>query len=626
MSEETPKKKGRGPNSTAAGDLLIYTDASGIKWPGKHVRFNKGKTMKLTSGKQVACTITVRLDGQSDTTVVPYLSVTYLPKPGKDVAADPIETPQPPIWRSVHDVVDETDVVWDNELQKAYVMVDSSTGEVLTYEVEPGIQTLADLQDMMQRKGWQLGEEAVQPPIKDEDIAGAVNSIADSMREWDGKYEPATAVDAQEGHMAWYTARDGERHFAEINAVAPGGVWIKDNSKFLYNDNFGDMWGLVAPYKAAGGANAAEPTIDAPQVDRAAEEPKTSPTEMLALRWNDEILGPERLGYRIPGRQHIYGDRHYVIQTPGDNVVFAPGVTSILKATMPKPEELFKWAVEKFRSWEEYQRHMTLAQGKGSVIHGAIADAINGVLPDFQDTAAWLSYLAAACSRNGCKGMEREWLGIVQRSVASIRQWAADHKVVFLMVEKALYTPSGFAGQVDFLVEMDSHIQNVKSTKAALRETPRRVVAIVDLKTGNDSDQYPAQLAYYRKLLLEGFPHIKKVIAERYPAQDTIDGYNIPLCLLFPKTGWRKSPTYSFLDRTQKADEYASNEMQHHIDLFKLKRRKPAGVTRLTGPANFNTTNDGVLSYTSLEDVWKDKIAQGDLEPVEDINEEEDQE
>ncbi len=347
---------------------------------------------------------------------------------------------------------------------------------------------------------------------------------------------------------------------------------------------------------------------------------------MLALRWDDEILGPERLGYRIPGRQHIYGDRHYVIQTPGDNVIFAPGVTSILKATMPKPEELFKWAVEKFRSWEEYQRYMTLAQGKGSVIHGAIADAINGVLPDFQDTAAWLSYLAAACSRNGCKGMEREWLTIVQRSVASVRQWAADYKVVFLMVEKPLFAPPDLAGQLDFVVETDSHIQNVKSTKAALREAPRRIIAIVDLKTGSDSDQYPAQLAYYRRLLLEGFPHIKKVIDSRYPAQSTIDGYDIPLYLLFPKTSWRKAPTYSFLDRTLKADEYASNEMQHHIELFKFKRRKPAGVTRLTGPANFNVTNEGVLKYTTLEEVWMDKIAQGDLEPVEDINEEEDSE
>lgn len=551
MSEEQPKKKGRGPGSTAAGDLLIYKDADGIEWPGRHVRFNKGKTMKLPNKKQVACTITVQLDGYAKPSIVPYLDVTYLPKgdTAAKIAAEPIEQPQPPIWRSVMDVVEENDptnVYWGNTPQKAYVMVDED-GVVFTYEVEPGIETLADLERLMQLSGWQFGEDAVQPPTT-----------------------------------------------------------------------------VATPYAADGEPGAAEPIVDAIQEDRAAEEPKTVPTEMLALRWNNEILGPERLGYRIPGRQHIYGDRHYVIQTPGDNVIFAPGVTSILKATMPKPEELFKWAVEKFRSWEEYQRYMTLAQGKGSVIHGAIADAINGVLPDFQDTAAWLSYLAAACSRNGCKGMEREWLTIVQRSVASVRQWAADYKVVFLMVEKALYTPSGYAGQVDFLLEVDSHIQNVKSTKAALREAPRRIIAIVDLKTGSDSDQYPAQLAYYRRLLLEGFPHIKKVIAERYPDQLMGEGnyYNIPLYLLFPKTSWRKAPTYSFLDRTLKADEYASNEMQHHIELFKFKRRKPAGVTRLTGPANFNVTNEGVLKYTTLEEVWMDKIAQGDLEPVEDINEE----
>lgn len=632
MSEEPKKKKGRGPGSTAAGDLLIYKDADGIEWPGRHVRFNKGKTMKLPNKKQVACTITVQLDGYTKPSIVPYLDVTYLPKgdAAVKIATEPIEQPQPPIWRSVTDVIDETDVVWDNELQKSYVMVDED-GVVFTYEVEPGIETLADLERLMQLNGWQLGEDAVQPPITTvfrAEVLHDPSQPSDQVHDGRFPYALKTAAEAKVGDWIWYMIK-GKRHYSLIDEVLPEGILFANCVGQGRNAEFGTTWGFTEPYGRSGESSAAEATVDAIQGDNAAEEPKTVPvpSHMLALRWDSEILGDEKLPYRIWGIQFLGGSRYRVVETPGGNIDFAPGPTSVLKAVMPKAQALSDWQVNTFRDTKELAAYMALKTGYGSVVHGAFADALNGVTAAFEDRQWWLDYLKAACARNGAKGMEAVWLMDVQKSLMSIRQWAIDYKVRFLFVEKALYAPKlGVCGQIDMLVEMDSHIQNVKSTVKAKREEPTRILALVDIKTGKDSDQYPAQLAMYKQMLIEGFPRIKEIIKERYPAQVVDDGfttYNIPCLLLFPESGWRKAPKAAkMLDRTEKAAEYAASKMHHHIELFKSERRQPPAKTVLSGPSGFDFTNDGAVGFKTLADVWMDKIAQGDLEPVEDINEE----
>lgn len=62
------------------------------------------------------------------------------------------------------------------------------------------------------------------------------------------------------------------------------------------------------------------------------------------------------------------------------------------------------------------------------------------------------------------------------------------------------------------------------------------------------------------------------------------------------------------------------------IEMTYLKNDANRTKTVLSGPSGFDFTNDGAVGFKTLADVWMGKIAQGDLEPVEDINEEEDSE
>lgn len=754
-----------------------------------------------------------------------------LPEHVKQYPTTPEECVEAPALHSVADTADDDEVVWENELRDAYVMVDTATGNVFTYRVAlaQGIKTLADLDLLMQLNGWQLAQDAVQPPITGESLVDAVDSLASTFRNWDGKDSgiPKTAADAKEGDLIWYMI-DGERHYSLIGEVLGNGIGL-DRLTFLPNTDFGTKWGFVAPnlpkapreseirtfvppsrirvlddlymdqetydkrvarieetaakaaeasvqplikvytiadgsgneiatyipesdqfiilgshdpsdpmasqvaaeefdrnfgnevrgrirligdgemqrvslaftrktaadaqvgdmvwievnnerrfgttnmiwvsnglygnkgeelinvvgllgtighapmsdfginwgfanpYKPAGDEIAAEQPDDASKENNEPEEAVKTNTEMLALVWDAEIMGDERMDYRVWGRQHVSGDRWYVIQTRNDSIQLAAGTTSILKVTHPMPMEVFKWGVNSFHNWGAYLEDMNNRSGKGSVIHGTVPDGIKCLLPDLDDTRGWLDYLQVACARNGCKGMEREWLYEVQRSFVSIRQWAIDYNVRFLAVERCFYSADlHTAGQIDFVVEMDRPVvagNRIRPPKPDKEEIVR-ILAIADLKTGSESGTHTAQLAIYRRLLLDGFPRIKEIIRERYPAQLMGEGnyYNIPVYLLLPKPKWRKNPAYSFLDRSLKADEYAQTLMNHHLEIFKASRPQPGGRTRLKGPANFSVNNSNALDYQTMEDIWMKKIQDGDTEPIEDINEEEETE
>lgn len=559
----------------------------------------------------------------------------YIPPHADDLTQD---------WLQRHHAAEEPEEhVWVNELQSAYVMVDSD-GVIFTYEVEADIESLEDLQDLMQIKGWRLAADAVEPrtrmPNPDLTIAEAIYMIkttgmialplttSDKMEGVEMSPEMKTAADANVGDCIWHHMMGAEKHYALVDEVHPDKI-VFGNGYSLAMSHFGINWGFANPYKPAGEEIAAEPPVDAPNALDAAEEPETpKPSHMLALRWDTEILGEEKLPYRIWGIQFLGGSRYRVVETPGGSIDFAPGPTSVLKVVMPKAQMLTDWQINTFRDTKELAAYMALKTGYGSVVHGAFADALNGITAKWEDRQWWLDYLKAACARNGAKGMEALWLMDVQKSLMSIRQWAIDYKVRFLFVEKALYAPRlGVCGQIDMLVEMDSHIQNVKSTVKAKQAEPTRVLALVDIKTGKDSDQYPAQLAMYREMLLEGLPQIKDIMAQHYPSQIVDGHYNIPCYLLFPESGWRKAPKAArMLDRTEKAAEYAQIQMGHHIALFKAQRRQPSTKTVLSGPSGFDFTNEGAVGFKTLADVWMEKIQQGDLDPIEDIETEEDSE
>lgn len=341
---------------------------------------------------------------------------------------------------------------------------------------------------------------------------------------------------------------------------------------------------------------------------------------MKPLRYDMEFMGPWPTAYRIAGRQKIRGIRHYVaLYEDQQEPWFMPSVTSLIDKVMPKDEQFIKYMVNNFGSYDEFSVWLNEKAGYGTVVHGAIADFVNGVLPDFEDKDGWHGYMTMATERTGHKSKAGAWTEGTKEAVLDFWKWCHDYQVKIILLEQPLSSRKRWlAGQLDLFVEMNSHIQ-AKSGKRA--GEPTRVMAIVDIKTGDAQARYNGQLGMYGEMLLETFPGLKKIMADKYPHQEGLE-YGI-----FTPKPFRKDPKYVFGWKTDKVVSYMKDTFELHHKLFMQQLKKPGSIRVFSGKPALDGQWDSVLSYKSLEEEWLDRIKNGEYgEDVEIVTEEDDDE
>ena len=323
---------------------------------------------------------------------------------------------------------------------------------------------------------------------------------------------------------------------------------------------------------------------------------------MKAIRYDFEFLGAPP-DYRIVGRQKVNGQRSYVVLHPDQPVpFFYPSVTTIIDAVIPKDKALEAWAIKEFRDAKEKSDYMDMKAAYGTVVHGAIADLVNGVLPDFEDYEGWHTYMLMATGRNGHSRFAKTWTQGVQKSVLSVVKWIQDYQVRILAMELPLcHRGNGTAGQIDFLVERNAYVQ--KKT-GQFKEKPPRVIAVDDIKTGNSSDMYVPQLGMYGEIVEHNFPALK----------GKIEAYGI----IVP-TNWKREPKCKFTDKTAKVKAYRESRLQMHLDLFRKDMKPPRGVQTLFGKPAIDMDISKAVGWKPLETVWMDKIKAGDFGSDDDV-------
>jgi len=323
---------------------------------------------------------------------------------------------------------------------------------------------------------------------------------------------------------------------------------------------------------------------------------------MKAIRYDFDFLGAPP-DYRIVGRQKVNGQRSYVVLHPDQPVpFFYPSVTTIIDAVIPKDKALEAWAIKEFRDAKEKAEYMDMKAAYGTVVHGAIADLVNGVLPDFEDYEGWHTYMLMATGRNGHSRYAKAWTQGTQKAVLSFVKWIQDYNVRILALELPLcMRGESYAGQIDLLVERDAYIQK-KSGKH--KEAPPRVIALDDIKTGSASNSYVPQLALYIPMVEQNFPALKG---------------KIQACGLFVPQDWKREPKYLFSDKTERVAEYSNTKMQHHLSLFRQDMKKPRGVQSLFGKPAIDMNLSEAIGWKPLETVWIDKIKAGDFGSDDDV-------
>lgn len=184
-----------------------------------------------------------------------------------------------------------------------------------------------------------------------------------------------------------------------------------------------------------------------------------------------------------------------------DNNIFLPSTTTILSSS-PK-EWLSRWRGQ-VGNWEA-DRIMNEALDKGSRIHTAISEAINGtvILLNNPKAPSYTKEQITAIETESKKGVlvlsnQQEML-----EVWRIVQFINIVKPQIIASEMTVYSEKyGFAGTLDllFYIEKGSYSLGDKETF----EVEKSGHYILDIKTGGEDDNnYPEQLASYYKAVEE---------------------------------------------------------------------------------------------------------------------------
>lgn len=317
-----------------------------------------------------------------------------------------------------------------------------------------------------------------------------------------------------------------------------------------------------------------------------------------------EILSPE---YRDAGsvklptvyRHSGYGERYY-FQHIGDDVVFLPSCTTIIKKTLPTSPGILKKHQE---LGDRYYDWLMQKADYGTFLHLQFAeylrnmeynfDALNVNREVFQD-------------ERGLMYNTQNWTDSAKRDLLCLVNFVQMYNVKPLYVEQPITYYSGsmeqprFGSVVDLICEMDyeekgffGEVYKTGENKGMPKETKRvrRVVAAIDLKSGKNGfwDDHAIQLKMYQIALQQSGVEVEKL-------------FNIA------PTDWRETPTFKIKDQT---NEVSSREIHLIMQLYFARYyREPSSQLEITGRVN-GSGLEGVYSFITAKEIAKRRFMQG---------------
>ncbi len=238
--------------------------------------------------------------------------------------------------------------------------------------------------------------------------------------------------------------------------------------------------------------------------------------EIKAIYFNADAL--KEPPYRI-FRLNTQGFRYYY-RFEGEQPVFYPSVTAMLKQVMPTPPSLIEWMIQNGKDGATEKRD--LAAAYGTFMHMQFETLLINRRYDFDAVPGLLA--AYLVQENIPERVFHEWIVKIRKDVAAFAQFVKDYNVRPLAVEIGLVHPDyGYAGCIDLPCVMSEP------------KTGEMFTAIIDFKSGRKGfyEEHELQLHLYRDMWNVNFP-------------------DVPVARIFnfaPKD-WRTKPTYTLKEQT----------------------------------------------------------------------------
>lgn len=281
-----------------------------------------------------------------------------------------------------------------------------------------------------------------------------------------------------------------------------------------------------------------------------------------------EIYEPPETIYRADD----YGDRYYY-KVNGKNIEWFISNTTWQKQVIPPSPFLIKWY--KTKSEEEINQILFDSSEYGTFMHKVFDWFLRGEEWNSEDKAWKRSFIEAHCSIEGIpcdKKLIDDWTYKIEKALRSLLSFLRERKVRPIASELMLGdTVNGFsyAGALDLVCEMDWN--------------GKRVLALVDYKSGGIWDNHVYQLLGYQLLWNQQYPNRKITNIFNFRPKD-----------------WNGSPTFEL---KHWSDDGAKDEFRHYLEIAKTKcNDSPKDGVEFKGTLDFDGNPENTYEIISASE------------------------
>lgn len=327
-------------------------------------------------------------------------------------------------------------------------------------------------------------------------------------------------------------------------------------------------------------------------------------TESLQSLYFDEdalIVQPAPL-YRL----NSHGDRYYYDFDENQEPVFYPSVTTVIGATLKKPEQLIKWVSD--IGYQESKEYMEERAHYGTFLHTQLAKFIIEKSYDLDQLKELLKlYLEV----EKLPSTLIYWHEELKEDMLCFAQFFMDYNVKPLAIEIVLKSKKGYAGALDLVCEMDfeekgywGEVYKSGERKGEPKETKQvqRITALIDFKSTKKGvfESAEIQLEAYKDMWNENFP-------------------DKPIDKMFnwmPKK-WRGiKPTYTLTDQSSKV---SGKKWSLLLEMYRFNDKKgdrdvmtTEGIIKLNEPLTANITNITLSELVKKKRIEKENEKKAD--------------
>lgn len=295
---------------------------------------------------------------------------------------------------------------------------------------------------------------------------------------------------------------------------------------------------------------------------------------------SDALIEPPYTVYRMDNR----GQRWYYRILFEGKPEFYLSVTSLCQATLPTSPQLIRWIAE--LGQREARRIADIKAHYGTLMHKLCADLLINLSVDLGGLEEAVEGYRAV---NGLTDYDvRGWADDLRQDLLAFAQFVRDKNVKPLAIEVVVTHPGGYAGAIDLVCEMD-YVEKGK-------RKPRRVIAIVDLKSGRKGfyEAHEVQLRAYMEAWNITF------------SQQVTHVFN------WSPKDWRTSPGYNLKDQTEAP---SAAKFDYLVAIARIEREKrEKQVLKIGGMLNLDAGPDDNYKLLGMSDAIEQTKEAGDHE------------